>query len=126
MQNMKLVNNTTTTTTSLIENEERYKHNLDQFNGTTNAKVMPIKAYNMLTSAASPVIPAPSNGLGSMNYRKCLSRVNLNLYHQNSPLMVHSSSQHNNKNEQSSANLLVTPKIIKINSTRGVKVSLKE
>ena len=91
MQNMKLVSS------GGVENAQRYKQNLDQFNNNTTAlhhhcQIIPMKVSasggasqaadrtirNRVLAANGGVVGA--GGLNTVNYRKCLSRVNLNLY----------------------------------------------
>lgn len=99
MQNMKL---------STREND-RYKQNLLQFNNQNSSK---------LPNAADFI---RHNQTQPSNYRKCLSRVNLNLYQMSTP----TNNNNNDKLSQESALKPHTnPKIIKLNQTnaRGLKV----
>lgn len=143
MQNMKLVSSGSLG----VENAQRYKQNLDQFNTALHhCQIIPMKVSASGASQAADrtirnrVLAANggAGGLNTVNYRKCLSRVNLNLYQTPPPppslssAMVHSSSQHetnqrlhNNPNDptQQSTNLVATSKLVKINPIRGVKVN---
>lgn len=150
MQNMKLVNNSNNNNNGgLIENE-RYKQNLDQFNnGNTNNlenSLSVLRATNggTITNQVIPVINSNMSHTKTTttmhhhaivpNYRKCLSRVNLNLYTSATPMMVHSSSHHddaaasgaadddNDTNQRHPGSN--KPKFIKVNPIRAVKVRL--
>lgn len=103
MQNMKL--------TSSLKETERYKQNLSQFNNNANC---------LFTNALTPI---KSDTIRLRNYRKCLSRVNLNLY-QNP--VVNSSTRPADKDNYSAQSQSITnnfsPKLVKINPIRGAKV----
>lgn len=116
MQNMRSPVVASTTGPTNMEND-RYKQNLSQFNS------------NYYYCAANQMIPVKTDAVRLKHgaaYRKCLSRVNLNLYQNNSNVcspsatIVHSNSQQ--ENDVAAARVLVNPKIVKINPNRYSKV----
>ena len=116
MQNMRSPVVTSTSGSTNMEND-RYKQNLSQFNS------------NYYYCAANQMIPVKTDAVRLKHgaaYRKCLSRVNLNLYQNNSNVcspsatIVHSNSQQ--ENDVAAARVLVNPKIVKINPNRYSKV----
>jgi hypothetical protein len=90
MQNIKLTNKTTTNIND--EEGEKYRKNLMSFNNKAN--------NNQNNNNSSNVVSRRN-----FNYRKCLSRINLNLYNQQAQLLLPVDDEYTNRMGSNQANL---------------------
>lgn len=123
MQNMRLQG----AAAAALILDDRYRQNLTQFNNTHSPLVAASAANNQFHIPVKLVDSSSSSSSNrlrhAVNYRKCLSRVNLNLYQNENSSIVHSSSQHEpDVCSQKPVVVLKNNKLVKLNPIRGAKV----